>query len=335
MTIKKENCWEFFKCGREQGGVNAKADGVCPATSQSIFNEFNQGTNSGRACWLVAGTFCNKIAQGTFAQKKKNCMDCEFYKKVHLEEGISTLKTDFADIFGYTHIGNIRKSNEDRYFLRKHGTDSLLIAIADGMGGEVAGDFAAETTTGELSSFGRIEKGKEEESLCKFVKKIDHNIFEMGELDSGLEGMGTTLIILFIRDGVAYWVHVGDSRLFFFRNNKMTPMTEDQNFARFLLEEGEITPEEFQTHPSKNLLDQSLGCGFVEPETGSIKLRKSDLLILTTDGLHDYMLNKEIEILLKKRKHIKDGAKKLVNAALKAGGGDNITIVITEITKTL
>jgi sigma-B regulation protein RsbU (phosphoserine phosphatase) len=84
---RKLNCWEVKKCGRQPGGEKTAELGICPATLEKDFDGFFGGKNSGRACWLVAGTFCKGQIQGTFAQKFKNCAQCEFYNQVMREEG--------------------------------------------------------------------------------------------------------------------------------------------------------------------------------------------------------------------------------------------------------
>jgi len=83
----RKNCWEGQKCGRERGGVKAHELGVCPASTEARLNSVHGGVNSGRACWAVAGTFCKGDVQGTFAEKSHNCMKCDFYQRVRLEEG--------------------------------------------------------------------------------------------------------------------------------------------------------------------------------------------------------------------------------------------------------
>jgi len=83
------NCWEFKKCGREPGGAKVAELGVCPAAQEKLFDGIFGGRNSGRACWVVAGTFCKGEVQGTFAQKFKNCSKCEFFRLVQREEGAS------------------------------------------------------------------------------------------------------------------------------------------------------------------------------------------------------------------------------------------------------
>ena len=84
--MTKQNCWEFKKCGREQGGVKAAELGGCPATTDTSSDGLNGGRNGGRICWAVTGTFCGGKVQGTFAQKQLTCLSCDFHKKVQEEE---------------------------------------------------------------------------------------------------------------------------------------------------------------------------------------------------------------------------------------------------------
>jgi hypothetical protein len=80
--IEKLNCWEVKKCSREPGGAKAHELGICPAATENKVNGIHGGKNGGRCCWVVAGTFCKGIVQGSFAQKYENCQKCEFYQEV-------------------------------------------------------------------------------------------------------------------------------------------------------------------------------------------------------------------------------------------------------------
>jgi len=80
------NCWEFMKCGREAGGKNAEKQGICPAYRDKRLHRVHEGMNAGRACWMIAGTNCGGRVQGTFAEKEKDCLNCEFYRLVCMEE---------------------------------------------------------------------------------------------------------------------------------------------------------------------------------------------------------------------------------------------------------
>ncbi len=230
--------------------------------------------------------------------------------------------------FGITHIGLVRKSNEDRYLIKKLKDESVLIAVADGLGGEVAGDYAAEIIREKLAGLDSISRNNVQLELDQLARVIDHTIYTKGQENIALEGMGSTLVGILLRDRIAYWVHVGDSRLYLFRNGTLTQITEDQTLARFLLEEGEITAEELPTHYSRHVMDQCVGCGYVEPETGRLEFLAGDVLVLSTDGLHRNINDHTIDTILNMDSNLEIKAKALVKAALDAGGKDNITVVL-------
>ena len=319
-----------MKCGREPGGKEARKLGICPAAIETNFNGFNEGINAGRLCWLVAGTFCGGMVQGSFADKCVSCKQCNFYQTIHREKGTTAQSVYAFKIFAATHIGWVRKANEDRYFIKKLSDGAILLAVADGLGGEAAGDYAAEIIRSRLAGIDQITKGEEEQQLLALVKEADLAMYNEAENDPDLRGMGTTLVCALLREGFVHWVHVGDSRLYVLHDRQLTKITEDQTFARFLVEEGEITPEQVPTHYSRHVLDQTVGCGICEPETGRLEFSKGDLLILTTDGLHKIIATEIIISVLLDKTDLEIKAKSLVEAALDSGGKDNITIVIAE-----
>ncbi|MDF1550659.1 MAG: hypothetical protein P1P88_22750 [Bacteroidales bacterium] len=94
----KINCWEFKKCGREPNGPNVLEFGVCPAALEEKLDGTNSGKNGGRCCWALTGTFCGKKVQGTFAMKMSNCMTCDFFKKVSIEERATKSYVPLAQI---------------------------------------------------------------------------------------------------------------------------------------------------------------------------------------------------------------------------------------------
>jgi len=319
-----------MKCGREPGGAKARRLGTCPAAVDTTFHGFNQGINAGRLCWLVAGTFCGGMVQGTYAKKYVACRKCNFYQKLHSDEGTTNQSVYSFKIFAATHIGWVRKANEDRYFIKKLNDGAILLAVADGLGGDPAGDYAAEIVRGQLAGIHQITKGEEEQQLSALVRKADLAVYKKAVNDPDLTGMGTTLVCTLLRDGFAHWVHVGDSRLYVFQDQQLIKITEDQTFAWFLVEENEITPEQVSTHYSRHVLDQTVGCGICEPETGRLEFKEGDLLILTTDGLHKKIAAETMISVLLDETDLESKAKSLVEAALDSGGKDNITIVIAE-----
>jgi len=89
----KKNCWEFKRCGRQAGGFKSAELGVCSASTDDSFDGVHEGTNGGRACWVVAGTLCGGEVQGTYAKKSANCRECDFYKQVSADEGDKLIGT--------------------------------------------------------------------------------------------------------------------------------------------------------------------------------------------------------------------------------------------------
>ena len=173
-----------------------------------------------------------------------------------------------------------------------------------------------------------IRQGKELNSLKELFKKSDKRILQASNENPEFQDMGTTLTAVFIKNQKAYWAHVGDSRLFLLRKSRLKQITQDQTFARFLFEEGEITKEQLTTHYSQHILDQCIGHGECEPETGSVSLKKKDLLILSTDGLHKTLDRKNMEIILNSDVPLKIKAEKLIQKTIKARGNDDITVLL-------
>jgi PPM family protein phosphatase len=325
---KKINCWEYMQCGREPGGHLAEALGGCPAAENRAFNGLNQGENAGRACWLVAGTFCDSKVQGSFARKKESCKNCGFYRKIHGEAGVTGLYLGTTRIAAHTYAGVVKAANEDRYLVKPLADGTILLALADGLGGDVSGDYAAEIACGTFAGIDCILAGREEAELKKLIRGVDLTVHDQTEKDPELTGMGSTLICVLIRENRVFWAHVGDSRLYFLTGGRLTRVTQDQMLSRFLVEEGEISAEQADSHYSRNVMDQYVGCGYVEPETGSLELLPDDILMLATDGLHRQISTHGLQALLNTSEPLEDKALTLIQAAVGAGGEDNITVVL-------
>jgi protein phosphatase len=320
-----------MRCGREPGGPNVDEKGVCPAATGETFSGINKGEKGGRICWLVAGTFCGGVTQGSFAEKKDSCRECAFYRQVQAEEAETKLSFDSIDIVATSHIGLVRIANEDRYLIRQLDNGTLLLAVADGLGGHEAGDYAAEILRGRLAAMPPVPVGREQELLARLAVETDRIILQLAADKPELEGMGTTLLCVLLRDGTAHWVHVGDSRFSIVRDRKLLQITRDQNLARFLVEEGEITREEVPDHYSRHVLDQALGSALEEPETGKVTVQAHDLLLLSTDGLHNQVAEETIASVLSTEAGLAAKVDLLVRSALDVGGKDNITIVAVQL----
>lgn len=230
----------------------------------------------------------------------------------------------------FTHIGNVRKKNEDRYLIQENDDGSWLLAVADGLGGEIDGDVAAEMA---ISALKKIREGgvNGQETLVTAVSAANKAVMRRVLDNSDLVGMGTTVTAVLANTGKAHWVHVGDSRLYLVRGSELIQVTRDHTLVQFLLDEGEITPAEAQSHHSKHVLDQCVGCRYCAPESGELTLRKGDVLVLMTDGLHDHVDPAVLKSHLVSQDTLGAKAERLIDGALSAGGKDNITIVLAEV----
>lgn len=234
-------------------------------------------------------------------------------------------------IVAKTHTGLVQKKNEDRYLVKNLTDDETLLAVADGMGGDVYGDVAADMIRNKFKTITCIDTGCERSKLKSTAQELDRFILHLSEADENYRGMGSTLICLFQRKNRIYWVHVGDSRLYHMRDGHLHQVTKDQTLARFLLTEGEISPAEYFDHYSRQVMDQCIGCGYSEPETGEFEVQSDDLVLLTSDGLHKAVNNLFIQKILKRNTTIQSKVEMLIDKALKAGGEDNITVILAEV----
>ena len=187
---------------------------------------------------------------------------------------------------------------------------------------------AAETMREALTEY-PVAAPNPEQALYDLVVKTSEAILGMVHQNPALEGMGTTVTATLIANGTAFWVHVGDTRLYVFRGERLIQVTTDQNMVQLLIEEGRLTKDEARTHPYAQLLDQCVGCPDCDPATGSLPIESGDLLLYTTDGLHDALPEHEIvEMLAAPHASLKEIADALLQAGLDTGGQDNMTLVI-------
>ena len=232
--------------------------------------------------------------------------------------------------YSVTHKGLVRDQNQDRFLVEEFSNGCVLLAVADGAGGETKGERAAEIAKESLVNFDRDSEAIEAQFVT-LMQAADQEIVEMVEEEPDLKGMGSTMTAAFVREGVVSWAHVGDSRLYLFRGGELTQITEDDTMAGFLLEEGEITKEEARSHPGRNFLFEFIGCGQFEPESGNFALQEHDLLLLTTDGLHDKITEEAIVSILRSETDLGEKLKTLVSTALELSGKDNVTVVGMEV----
>lgn len=232
--------------------------------------------------------------------------------------------------FGISYRGQVRWINEDRKLIRSMGNERMLLAVADGLGGGAGGTEAAEIAITCLNQI-KIDAKDLSRSLCNAIQAADAQIRWIVSQNDEMEGMGSTVTAVVVDRDHAHWAHVGDSRLYRLRSGELTQITTDQNMAQFLVEEGQLTVEEARLHPSQNQLDQCIGCGDCCPDTGRFDLETGDLLILTTDGMHGGIPHADFVRLICQEADLAAKGQALAQAALDAGGIDNITLVMRQI----
>ena len=229
-----------------------------------------------------------------------------------------------------TRVGLTKPQNQDQFLIKEFSSDSVLIAVADGAGGTPAGEEASGVVIDRLNDFQQDSLAPEED-LVRLMQEADEKIFGAVKKEADLKGMGTTLTAAFVKGETVYWAHVGDSRLYLFRGDELTQITEDDTMAGFLLTEGEITREEARVHPGRNFLFDFIGSGGFEEETGSFALCKNDLLLLTTDGLHDRIPEETLVTILRSDGELDKKLDAVISAALELTGKDDLTVVGVEV----
>jgi protein phosphatase len=222
-----------------------------------------------------------------------------------------------------TDIGRVRERNEDSYLV-----EPPLYAVADGMGGARGGAVASSLALDTVEELFRSGKA----SLPDMIRSANRAVFERSISDRKVSGMGTTLTATTVDEQGAHLGHVGDSRAYLLRAGALRQLTDDHTLVNRMVKAGEITPQEAGTHPHRNVLTRSIG---TEPEVvvdeNDIPLIDGDRLLLCSDGLTGMVTEPQIQAILETTPDPQESADRLVKAANRAGGIDNITVVILDI----
>jgi protein phosphatase len=232
-------------------------------------------------------------------------------------------------------IGLRRENNQDCMFASSE-LDFPLFVLADGMGGHKAGDIASLMAVEGIEKFIRINMDKltSEKNIEKIIKEAISQVNEKIYLKSlevpEYRGMGTTITMAYIYDSKIYIGHVGDSRAYLIRNNKIKQITEDHSLVNELIKNGTITASEALNHPQKNMITRAVGTSYkINLDYYNITYEHDDKLILCSDGLTDMI--DENTILKTFRRYdsrkMDEICDELVVLAKKNGGKDNITVI--------
>lgn len=237
---------------------------------------------------------------------------------------------------GKSVVGMQRKNNQDAIWIAEEGfpVKNLLI-VADGMGGHLAGEIASSTSIEAFRAYllkQYADGAAEDEVLDALMGAIQYSnraVFEKAQSCPECVGMGTTFIAAAAYNNKLYGVHVGDSRLYIFRNGSLLQVTRDHSFVMEMVKCGRITLEEAKYHPQKNIITRSLGTEeAVKADTVIEELSGGDMVLLCSDGLSNMVSEGVITEILIQESSLSEKVEALVTQANQNGGLDNISVIL-------
>lgn len=251
------------------------------------------------------------------------------------------------EVFSKSDIGKKRTSNQDRVVQNVISETMAWAAVCDGMGGFNGGDVASETATASIKEFlgdyltDILTDDKIREIMYEAVHFANDKIYDLSKRDPKLEKMGTTIVMCVVKNNTAHIIYAGDSRAYLVSNDAISQISVDHSVVQKMLDSGEITPDEAQSHPQKNMITRALG---IEPSIAldykEVTVSEDDVVMLCTDGLTNHLNSLEIYEIFKKareqnheenfttKNYIKSIPEKLISESNKRGGKDNITVSI-------
>lgn len=240
------------------------------------------------------------------------------------------------DVAAITDTGRVREANEDSFLV---DMDLFVFAVADGMGGHVAGEIASATAVEAVRA--SIANGADIESAIRIAHAA---VKKKAASEEALSGMGTTMTAMgFSKDKHLVIAHVGDSRAYVLHRQlvddvssdsqtQLVRITKDHSLVEELVDAGQITEEEANVHPRRSVITRALGIdGEVEVDSNEIPFLKGDRYVLCSDGLTSMVRDEEITEVVRTEKTPNDCARELVSRANKAGGNDNITVLVIDV----
>lgn len=234
--------------------------------------------------------------------------------------------------FYLTDTGIVRSHNEDSIIITKNPENNYLMAVADGMGGHSCGEIASSIAIRYISdrfnsSFFKMNKTDAVEWIKESANEINTLLFKYTEEHPESKGMGTTLVLSIITSDYILFGNIGDSSGFVMKNNKLHKVTQDHTLVNLLVKAGELTKEEAQHHPKKNILMNALGVN--DPVSIDVFDCNKDIdeILLSSDGLTSMLEQDQIEkVLLDKELGVEEKVIKLIKKVNNRGGNDNTSI---------
>ncbi len=225
-----------------------------------------------------------------------------------------------------TDVGLRRPHNEDALYVGQR-----LVAIADGMGGQVFGEVASRIAILTLARLDDNQDGDMLSGLRDAIGDANEQLRAMIAGDGELDGMGTTLTALFAVGGRLAMAHVGDSRAYLLREGELRQISHDHSLVQSLIDSGQLTTDEAAQHPSRAVITKALdGHGDVDADLGMLEARLDDRYLLCSDGLSDVVSTDTLaEALDTPDRQV--ACDRLVELALRAGGPDNISVIVADV----
>jgi len=244
-----------------------------------------------------------------------------------------------SNYFGITDTGKMRDNNEDAFIAEKVLKNQYIMAcVIDGVGGYEGGEVAAQIARESILSYFSIPSGEIITMMKEALMVANEKIYEEKLKGNQNESMACvlTMAIADIENNKFYYAHIGDTRLYLFRDNSLVKITKDHSFVGFLEDTGRLSEEEAMNHPKRNEINKALGfdaqmrVSAEYIETGESPFLPGDILLLCSDGLSDMVSNKEITSILLNNKTLEEKGKRLIEAANNSGGKDNITVAFIQ-----
>jgi protein phosphatase len=238
--------------------------------------------------------------------------------------------------FSITDKGLKRTYNEDYYYSSDFpiGSAPNLYLVADGMGGHNAGDVASKLATDCVVNYiSRSDETDIEKLLLEAIMYANTCVYKDGQNNPIHHGMGTTLVVCIIKEGVLYLANVGDSRLYIFAE-KLKQITVDHSVVEELYRAGHISKEDRYNHPDKNMITRAIGAEMnVIIDYFKLSLEDQGLIMLCSDGLNKMLEDQELSMILESGGTVDRLCQELIRKSLEKGGRDNITITMIEYGK--
>lgn len=235
-----------------------------------------------------------------------------------------------------TDVGRIRQVNEDRAVVLPEANGFTIAIVADGMGGHQAGDTASQMAIETISEQLReladdVSLETVEQAIVRAIEHANEHIYRYASEREQFHGMGTTVVVTVASCDSIVIGHIGDSRAYLIDGESIVQLTEDHSLVNELVRSGQITKEEADHHPRRNVLMRALGTDpRVEVDIRRYSWKSGDTILMCSDGLSALVENHKLFDIMQTDRDLDDKVNHLVELALEAGGDDNITVVLIE-----